>query len=481
VEGKVTAELCIVGVGQRTWRAGAPEPLDIWEEVSRAALADASVAGSRLDSVQVVYSQSWQYDDPPCRLAERLGATPSHSLYSGIGGTTPQVLVNQLARNGAGLTLIVGGEALANRRRLKKAGEKPQWSHGHPGNPPMPFDDPFHPAEMAHQVWEAWLTFALFDVARRAHLGAAPYDHVRANGAVMARLSTVAARSPHAWFPDEVGVDELATPTPDNRLVGYPYTKRMVAVMDVDMAAALVVATREAADELGVPAEKRVYLRGAGYATDPPYVAAHPDLWRSPAMATAASAALTGAAVGIEDVAHLDLYSCFASSLTFACDALGIDPLSRPLTVTGGLPYFGGPGSNYVTHSLATMTEVLRADPGSFGMVSGVGMHMQKHAFGVYSTEPGPVEVPSRVTGPPASVAIRDTHTGPATVATYSVVHDRSGERAWGVAICDVDGGERCYARIEDPGLLEEAERTELVGTAVDVTATDGGVNLVRA
>ena len=128
-------------------------------------------------------------------------------------------------------------------------------------------------------------------------------------------------------------------------------------------------------------------------------MAGHPELWRSPAMAAAAEAALSGAGIGVDDVAHFDLYSCFASSVCFALDALGIDesdPRAAAVTATGGLPYHGGPGSNYMTHSLAAMAERLRGDPGSYGVVSGVGMHMQKHAYGVWSTEPGAGVVATR-------------------------------------------------------------------------------------
>ena len=253
-------------------------------------------------------------------------------------------------------------------------------------------DMDFDPSEISHSVFEAYLTFALFDNARRAHIGTGLDDHRAALGRIMSPMTEIAAGSPHAWFPVARGADEIATPTPDNRMVAYPYTKLMTAIMDVDMAAALVLASTEKADALGVPEERRVYLRGWGYAEDPAHVAGHPELWRSPAMAAAASAALAGAGIGTDDVAHLDLYSCFASSVCFALDALGIGPddaRAGAVTQTGGLPYHGGPGSNYMTHSLAAMAETLRDHAGSYGVVSGVGMHMQKHAYGVWSTDPG--------------------------------------------------------------------------------------------
>jgi acetyl-CoA C-acetyltransferase len=444
-----------------------------------------------VDAVDVVYCQSWQYDDPPRRLVERLDVAPRKRRYSGAGGTTPLVLVAEAAqailRGELDVALVVGGECLATNRAIRKAGERPAWSHRDPERRPFPFDAPFHPAEVAHDVFQAWLTFALWDVAWRAHRGIAPDAHRKALGELFAPMTRIAAANPDAWFPLERSADELITATPGNRMVGYPYTKYLMSVMDVDMGAALLLASHGCAERLGVPPERRVYLRGWCSAMDPIYVAEHDPLWSSPAMGAAAGEALAVAGVGIDDVAHLDLYSCFPSSVLFACDALGIDPAvdERPLTVTGGLPFHGGPGSGYLLHSIATLADVLRADPGSFGLTSGVGMHMTKHSFGVWSTTPGPVRPPVAAAVQVAldarpAAAIRDTAVGPATVATYSVVHDRTGAPEWGLAVCDLPEGDRCYARVEDPDVLAAAESTEWCGTEVTLTAGTDGVNLVR-
>jgi acetyl-CoA C-acetyltransferase len=176
---------CIIGVARRTWHPsdapdGAPEPLVMWEQVARDAAADtgatdvSSVLGA-LESIDVVYSQSWQYDDAAARLAERVGASPARRRYSGIGGSVPLVLATEVAREiRAGhldLALLTGAEALATVRRLKKAGEKPQWSFRPAEKRPFPMDMDFDPSEISHAVFEAYLTFALFDNARRAHLG----------------------------------------------------------------------------------------------------------------------------------------------------------------------------------------------------------------------------------------------------------------------------------------------------------------------
>lgn len=489
---------CVIGVAQRTWRpdeGGAPEPLAMWEEVAGAAAVDTGTDAARVlgavGRLRVLYCQSWPYDDPPGRLAERLGVTPADQGYSGIGGTTPQQLLNEAARDmlagGLDVALVAGGEALATVRRLKKTGERPAWSHRDPERKPFPFEAPFHPAEVAHEVFQAWLTFPVWDVARRARLGVAPEAYRRRIAERLAPASAIAAANPHAWFPVARSVDELLSPEGGNRFVGYPYTKYEVAVMDVDQASAVLLATHAAADALGVPAERRVYLRGWCYATDPYYLAEHHDHSRSPAMAAAATEALARAGVGADDVAHLDLYSCFASSVHLALDALGLGPDDpRPFTVTGGLPFAGGPGSTYLGHAVATMARVLRADPGSYGVVSGVGMHMSKHVWAVYSTRPGAVEPPDEAAvqarlDAAGRRAITPTATGPATVVTYTVAHGRDGPPEWGLAICDLPDGSRCYARITDPGLLAEAEATEWVGRPARLAAGDGDVNLVVA
>jgi acetyl-CoA C-acetyltransferase len=483
---------CIIGVARRTWHRsdvpdGAPEPLAMWEQTARAAADDTGVAAASsllgaLESVDIVYSQSWQYDDAVARLAERIGAAPARRGYSGIGGSVPLVLATAVAadiREGhLDLALVTGAEALATVRQLKKAGEKPQWSFRPAEKRRFPMDMDFDPSEITHAVFEAYLTFALFDNARRAHLGRGLDEHRARLGCVLAPMTEIAAASPHAWFPVARSADEIVTATPDNRMVAYPYTKLMTSIMDVDMAASLILASAAKADELGIPEERRVYLRGAAYAEDPAHVAGHPELWRSPAMAAAATAALAGAGIGADDVAHFDLYSCFASSVCFALDALGIsEDDGRAVTQTGGLPYHGGPGSNYMTHALAAMVDTLRAEPGSYGVTSGVGMHMQKHAYGVWSTDPGtgpsPAPAPASATTDP--LAIVESPEGDATVATYSVLHGRDGGPERALLICDLPAGGRCYALLDgDTATLAGAEARELIGRTVTLTPADG-------
>jgi acetyl-CoA C-acetyltransferase len=444
----------------------------MWEVAARAAAADAGLPDTlrSIQSLQIIYCQSWQYDDPCARLAQRLGADPGQRAYSGLGGSVPLRLVGDVAaamgRGELELGLIVGAEALATRRHLPDL----PWSHAPDEARPFPIE--IDRNEAAHGIYQAYLTFALLDTARRGRLGRTLTKHRDDLGRLLAPLTAVAASDPeHAWFPIAREPAEITTPSPANRMVATPYTKLMTAIMDVDMAAAVLIATEGCADRLGVPAERRVYMRGFGLADEPPTIAARPDLGSSPALRAAGLAALGG--MRIDEVDHLDLYSCFASSLAFACDALGITD-ERDLTVTGGLPYHGGPGSNYCTHALAAMVDVLRDDPGSYGLVTGVGMHMTHHGASLWSTTPGTF-APALRTPPapvplPATLVVRGAE-GSARVATFSTVHNRQGPE-WSALICDLPGGTRCYARLEEP----VPDDVDLVGEAVTLASGARGV-----
>ena len=331
--------------------------------------ADASSVLGALESIDVVYSQSWQYDDAVARLAERLGASPARRRYSGIGGSVPLVLATEVAREiRAGdldLALITGAEALATVRRLKKAGEKPQWSFRPAEKRPFPMDMDFDPSEISHAVFEAYLTFALFDNARRAHLGRGLDEHRARLGRVLAPMTEIAAASPHAWFPVARGADEIVTATPDNRMVAYPYTKLMTSIMDVDMAAALVLASAAKADALGrargaagLPARLRPTPRTLPTWPATPSCGAPPP-WpprpapRWPAPASASTTWPTSTSTPASPARCASRSTRWGSART----------TPRAVTQTGGLPYHGGPGSNYMTHSLAAMVETLRARP----------------------------------------------------------------------------------------------------------------------
>ena len=491
----------VVGVGQVTQRtadlAEAQEPLALMETAARRAEEDAGVPGllARADSVQVVNVFSWPSPDPPGDLAARLGAEARERLYSAAGGNAPQWLVNEtadrLARGRVRLALIAGAEAMHSYRRARAAGAELPWTPRSRPQVTFGVDRPgTTDVENAHHADIPIRLYPLFENALRAHYGESIPEHQQRIGALFSRFTQVAAANPYAWCPQARTAEELAQPAPDNRWIAFPYPKRLNAIMEVDQGAALILTTDATARELGIPRDRWVYLWSGAHAHDRWFVSDRVNYYTSPAIRAVGRAVLELAGLTIDRIDFFDLYSCFPSVVQIACDMLGIprdDP--RPLTVTGGLPYFGGPGNNYTTHAIAAMVERLRARPGTKGLVTANGYYVTKHAAGIYSAEPPPgpwrpaenaaiqAEVEAQP-GPP----VADRAEGDATIETYTVVFGRDGEPEYGIVIGRLADGRRFVANAFQRDALLAWTREEAVGLRGRVSHDPSrGVNVFQA
>lgn len=488
----------LIGGGQITQRDAEPreahEPLALMAIAAQRAAEDAGLRItdlSKIDLAAVVNVLGWSYANPPGALAARLEARPRHLWYSTLGGNTPQWLVNEIAarisKGEVRFALLAGAEALATLQRSRRAKVPLQWSTGEASgfhaptilgsNRPGTND-----VEIAHGLTLPVVVYPLFENALRVHYGHSLEQHRGYLGELCARMTAVAAKHPYAWFPVQRSAEEIATPSKDNRMISFPYTKYMNAIIEVDQGAALLLTSAAYAAELGVPRERWVYLWGCADTQDHWFVSERVNYWSSPAIRVAAREALRMAGWSVGEIDFFDLYSCFPCAVQIGRDALGIPARdSRPLTVTGGLPYFGGPGNNYVTHSIATMLDVLRRHPGKRGLVSGLGWYITKHSIGLYSTEPPPRPFVRR---DPAEYqqeidcmarpefALRPCGRG--KVETYTIVHDREGAPVRGIVVGRLLDGHRFLANLpSDPTALARWEQQELIGVEGEVQTQD--------
>ena len=487
----------IIGVGEVTQRPETErprEPLALMADAARLAAADAGSEDllQSIDSLRVINVLSWPSRAPAQDLARALAVAPREQVYTAVGGNTPQWQVNEVADAIAAgeikLALIAGAEAMYSARRARARGIDLGWSHR--GNPTADVGDTRYgtnDVEAQHGASIPTSVYPLFENALRAHYGRTLEEHQRIIGEMMARFSAVAAANEHAWFRQARSGEEIATPGPSNRYIGFPYPKYMNAIMDVDQGAALLLTSVGEARRLGVPEDRWVYVWGCGEATDHWYITDRVSYHASPAMRANTRTAMDMAGVSLDEIAYFDLYSCFPSAVQLSRDALGLaedDP--RPLTVTGGLPYFGGPGNNYVTHSIAAMVRTLRGDPGAIGMVTGNGWYATKHSSGVYASAPprrpwerqDPRIDQAQIDGEPRP-PMAGAPSGEATVETYTVLFDRDGAPTKGIVIGRVPDGARFIANTpEDRRLLESMTKREMVGTRGTVRQADDGRNL---
>lgn len=490
----------LVGVAQYVDRDSEPEralsPADMLAKVARGAIVDSegrdveaaldTVAVIRLfaDSSPAFRSPFGTYTNLPRSLADRIGASPRDLVYPPVGGNTPQMMVNRLAERIANgetdVALIAGCEPLRTQAKAQKAGIALEWGEDSGDAPDsIEKDKPMISRhEMAHGIVMPVSVYPLFENAVGHHYGRTPIEHRVAIGALMAPFTRVAAANPYSALPVERSPEELITHTWDNRYICYPYTKYLNSNMFVDQAAAVLMMSTEAADRLGVPADKRVYLHGCADTHEKFLVSERVDYWSSPAVRVGAAHALAQASKTPADLQHIELYSCFPVAVEIAADMIGIahdDP--RGLTLTGGLPEFGGPGNNYSTHGIAEMVTRCREAPGSFGLVFANGGYLTKHSFGVYSTtatqgewrraDPATYQAEIDATASPPLV---ERPNGQGTVETYTLLFDK-GQASVGTIIGRLDSGERFLAQMHDQ--LDELIDKPVIGRRVDVTAGD--------
>lgn len=477
----------VVGVGQVTNPQDPevppeerPEPLDLMVAALRAAAEDCDGAApgghapagggllARATSLAVVDALTWPVPNPALLVADRLAIDPPELVRSGIGGNSPQSLLHRAARAIAAgsldVALVTGADCGYTRAAARRRPATLRWTEQDPGaSPPVVLGTdrpPATPLEAARGIHLPVQAYPLLENALRAANRWSVEEHLRRIGRLWSGFSAVAADNAHAWLRQARRPEEIVAPGPSNRMVAFPYPKLCTANIVVDEGAAFICCSVAAARDAGVPPERWVFPLSGADGHDHWHLSDRPELHRSPAIRLAGGRALALAEVGADDLGPVDLYSCFPVVVQMAAAELGLpaDDPQRPLTVTGGLTFAGGPGNNYTSHGIATLVTRLRREPGTVGMATGLGWYATKHAIGVYASRPPSHEgrdgfrwedVQPGVDALPRCPV--DEHaTGRVTVETYTVTYDRAGVPERGIVACRTPSGARTWANVTD-------------------------------
>ena len=493
----------LVGVGQTQQRVADPaaalEPIDLLADAVHAADIDSGARRSLLatiDTVAVVDMLSWNYPDPGLLLARRLGASPRHTITTTVGGNSPQMMMNRLAagigRGDHDVVLLGGAECVYTRWRARRAEPKVWLDWTQPDDPPCPDvwgDDRQGSSqyEMAHLALAPTQVYPLLETALRAAAGRGIDDHQQFIGELWSGFATVAAENPHAWSRTPYTAEEISTVSPSNRMVTFPYPKLLCANIDVDQAAAVLLCSYDTARTAGIPDDRLVFPRSGADAHDHYFFTERAELAEAPAIGIAGARALGAAGTDLDDVARFDLYSCFPAAVELALRSLGLNgPVGgddRPLTVTGGLGFAGGPGNNYTTHSIAAMVDACRRDPGSVGLVTALGWYVTKHSVGVYSTDAARGRVRRRRSvGHPGHRRCAPRREpallvdGEVVVEATSVIFERDGIPSLALLTALAPDGRRALANTRDRGAMESMCERPWEGTTVTLR-NDGSSN----
>jgi len=483
----------LVGAASATQRTDDPrtarEAVGLMVAACEAAAADAGRADLlRAAGLVLTPRGTWRYQDPGRLVADRVGASGARTLLADLGILQTTLIARAAAAITAGdvdVALVVGGEAKWRDLRASITGVAATSTDDTGATP----DEVIRPEGMiisAEEIGAGLVTavsqYALVENARRRADGQTLDEHARAVAALWAGFNEVARSFPGAWNRQPMSADDIRLEGPGNRPLAFPYNKWHNAQWNVDQAACLVLCSVAAARSHGVPEERWVFPHAVAESNHIVPVSRRAVLHRSPGFAAAGAEALGSAGVGVDDLAHLDLYSCFPIAVRVQAAELGIGP-DRTLTVTGGMTFGGGPLNNYVLQSTARMAQVLREDPGSLGLVTAVSGLLTKQGVSVWSSRPPAApcrvaDVSERAAAATPAVDVVTGREGPATVATYTVRYGEDGAPTRAVALVDLADGPRAIAVSGDPGLASAMTAEEFCGRTVDLD--DGGGFSVR-
>lgn len=433
-----------------------------------------------VDSLDIVNFLSWRYHDPEKILSARLGISPKHAYYGPVGGESPIRYIHEaaqrIARGESQVAVITGAESQGTATKAERAGVNLPWPpFAHDAPEPLRGSNYQKPLAVQLGVNKPVTVYPFYEAASAAHWGQTPREALAESGELWSRYAAVAADNPNAWLKRQFTPEDITTPTADNRLIAWPYTKLMVANPMVNQSAAILITSLAKARAAGVPEDRLVYIHGGADAGEPRDYLDRDQLVESHAQNAVLKAAM--ALVGGDGRAFdaVELYSCFPCVPKMARRTLGLGSDVEP-TVAGGLTFFGAPLNDYMAHAACAMVRKLRAG-GANGLLYGQGGFVTKHHAVVVSRQP-----PTAPLAQDTSVqAEADRNRGPTpafdaapkgqgTVESSTVIYGRGGAPEHGVVILRTADNARALARVPVSDTVTLQRLLSLDATTVGLT-----------
>lgn len=472
----------IAGIGEITDRV-APgqigmEPLQLLIESARLADKDSNGLLRDVESVELVAQWNWRYKNLAGILAEKLELSGAKALETPPGGNMSTKLLADMAmrisRGELTTALLCGAESTYSIAQAAKTKTTPPWTPQDDSVKRMGGD--FLDKEAIRYGLRMPVdVYAIYENACRAAWKQTLKESQHESGVIGAKMSEVAATDPFAWSPNPTSAEAIASPSLDNRMVIFPYTKLMIANPMVNQGAAVIVTTLARARAAGIADDKLVYIGSGAGGSEPRDFMQRSNYHSAPAMDAVLKRTLALNNLQADKLDLLELYSCFPCVPKLARRSLGIG-LDRPLTVAGGLVFFGAPTNTYMTNAICAMTRALRSGRGENGLLYGNGEFVTKHHATVLFKN-APTRTPENLdlqneldaAYGPVPPMVRD-YVGPSTLETYTVMYTRDGAPEFANLIARTPDGGRHLAKVgsDNPAVLDwlVSGASEPIGTA---------------
>ena len=388
-------------------------PIDLISEAARKCVSQFNIPSlvKFIDTVAMVrmFSDSvphWQSPfgrctNPPKAVADSLGASAESHIYGEVGDHSPLSLLFELARSiqrkERTCVLLCGGEAIAQQKYALKAGLTLDWNDERSGS----LDDrgwgtPLcSKEEIQHLGVNPVHFYSLIENSYAYEQGLSWHENHHKNANILAPFSEIAEQNPHSQFPMKFNSKRIESIDHSNFLLNNSYSKNMVAKDSVNQSAALLLCSLKMAEKWNIPKQRRIYINSYSEGSEF-FLSKRPRVSAPSTLAKVFESSLEVSEKKIDDMTFIDLYSCFPCVVNLATKALGLDSNQYPQpTVTGGMPFFGGPGNNYSMHAIAESVmrmQFQNENPSKrnkelYAFIHGNGGMLSKHTSLIISTE----------------------------------------------------------------------------------------------
>ena len=421
-----------------------------------------------IDEIQIPKG-FWRYRDPGKWVAEKndinnvkTSVTKVGVLQQNLINSTCNKIINGEIRAG----LILGGEA--RYKMLRAHIENKTFNETELKVNP----DYYIKAndELQHKVEEEELGlmavgyYAIIESALRASTNKNFNEYHKDIANLYSEFSRIGSLNDDGWIEEPLTPDEILNQSKKNPLQAFPYNKYHCTSWNVNQSCSMIICSEELADKLNIPKTKRVYPLASSETNHMITPIQRPNITDPKGMKLAAEFILDICASNNIKPNLYDLYSCFPVAVHMFSKSLNVD-LSKEATITGGMPFAGGPLNSYVLHSTIKMILKIRNDNSKIGIVTGVSGMMTKQSYALWSKNPDIEfsfkDFTSEASKEEAPVKISSLSDGAGTIIGYTTIKSTNHKKA--VIYLDSDDGKRKLITSSDESIIKSMENEEWV------------------
>ena len=334
----------------------------------------------------------WRYRDPGKWVAKKNNINSVETSVAKIG-ILQQNLLNsackRIANGEINASLIMGGES--RYKMLRAQIEKKEYIETELNINPSKYIKAPDELNLDIEKKELGLMavgyYAILESALRASLKKNIKTHNEYISKMYSDFSKVASVNEDAWIDNPLNISEIGCVNSKNPLMAFPYNKNHCSSWNVNQSCAIIICSEAIADKLKVPFEKRVYPLASSETNHMIPMLQRPNLIEPMGMKLAADFILNICKENNLDVDKYDLYSCFPVAVQMFAKSLNISNINQ-MTITGGMPFAGGPLNSFVLHSTTKLISKIRELNKGVGLITGVSGMMTKQSYALWSKNP---------------------------------------------------------------------------------------------